>query len=347
MGELKGVIVEERQRFTLVEARGSLHTPGFAEAIEIGLSASPKVIPSRFFYDEIGSELFERICDLPEYYLTRAEREILQTHAADILADSPTDLTLVELGSGSAVKTKLLMEELLKTHARLRFTPIDISRSAIEACASHLLQTFDDLEILAVASDYHSGLSILKARNSGPELILFLGSSIGNFHRQDASTFLKGVAEAMSNGDRLLVGIDLRKDASVLEPAYDDAEGVTAQFNLNLLGRINHELGGRFDVGAFDHKAIYDVDAGRIEMYLVSAAQQTVRIESLDLEVDFEAGESIHTEDSYKYSLEEIDALVAGVGLEMNGQWFDSEKRFSLNRMKKDSGPEIRDLGTG
>lgn len=333
---MNSAVVDEKPRLSVIEAADSPQdTDGFAKAVVDGLTAERKSIPSRFFYDEIGSGLFEKICDLPEYYLTRAEREILTTRAGDILADAPADLTLVELGSGSAVKTRLLIEELLSSRERLLFTPIDISRAAIEDSADRLLSDFDTLKIVAVRSDYHTGLSILKQRNTGPELILWLGSSIGNLDRDEAATFLQGIGTTMSPDDRLLVGIDLRKDASVLEPAYDDAQRVTARFNLNLLDRINRELGGRFDPGTFEHRAVYDPDWGRVEMHLVSRVCQTVAIDGMGVEIQFSKGETIHTENSYKYSLDEIDEVMQAAGLVRNGQWFDSEGRFSLNRMRK------------
>jgi dimethylhistidine N-methyltransferase len=336
MREVNSVVIGERPRFRLIEAADARsRLDRFAEAVADGLTAERKSLPSHFFYDEAGSRLFEQICDLPEYYLTRSETEILNRYAGDILADAPDDLTLVELGSGSAVKTRLLIEELLQSHDRLVYTPIDISRSAIEDSAERLIRDFEHLEIVGVRADYHTGLSILKQRNQGSELILWLGSSIGNLHRRDATTFLAGAAETMSDEDRLLIGVDLRKDRTILEPAYDDSQGVTAQFNLNLLSRINDELDGRFDLDAFEHKAVYDEVEGRVEMYLVSTEKQTVRIGALSVEVVFSEGETIHTENSYKYSLEEIETVTTQAGLEINGQWFDSEKRFSLNRMKK------------
>ncbi len=335
---MESMVVGERQRFKVIEAANTADGDGFAEAVADGLTADRKSLPSRFFYDEIGSGLFDAICELPEYYLTRSEREILVTHAGDILVNAPDDLTLVELGSGSAVKTRLLIEELLRTRDHLHFMPIDISRTAIENSADGLLPDFEALEMVAVRADYHTGLSMLKELNSGPELILWLGSSIGNLHRADATTFLSEIVGTMSREDRLLIGIDLRKEISILERAYDEPKGITAQFNLNLLGRINRELGGRFELDTFRHKAVYDADQGRVEMYIVSQTEQTIEIDALDLEVTFTEGETIHTENSYKYSLEEIDDVVTAAGLELNGQWFDSERRFSLNRMTKGVG---------
>lgn len=306
----------------------------FADAVVQGLGDSPKHLPCRFFYDEVGSKLFEQICNLPEYYLTRAETEILTTHAGEMISGLPDDVTLVELGSGSATKTRLLIEALLKGRDRLRFAPIDISQSALESSSRELIADHPGLEIMAVAGEYQDGIRALKDRNSGPELILWLGSSIGNLTRPEAVDFLRDIRASMSSNDRLLVGIDLRKSTELLEPAYDDAARVTAAFNLNILARINAELSGRFDLGAFDHLASYDEVEGCVRMYLVSSCDQVVRIEDLDVDVPFKAGERIHTENSHKYSLGEIDTLLEQANLVLENRWFDSQKRFSLNLMR-------------
>ena len=306
----------------------------FTDAVRAGLSGYPKTLPCRFFYDEVGSKLFEKICDLPEYYLTRAEREILINYAAEIVDELPSDITLVELGSGSAVKTRLLIEALLAQRNTLRFTPIDISKSALKKSSEDLLEDHPSLRILAVAGEYQDGMAALKEEISGPELILWLGSSIGNLTRPESFAFLSGIQKSMTPQDRLLVGIDLRKSATVLEAAYDDAAKVTAAFNLNILKRINTELGGQFDLSSFNHLARYDEEEGRVEMHLVSLSSQTVRIDVLDQAISFVKGEQIHTENSYKYSREEIDTLVSRSDLSLDGQWFDAQNRFSLNLMR-------------
>ena len=333
-------LVERTQRFRLIDRiNGYPSESDFSEAVRAGLTADPKTLPCRFFYDEAGSELFEQICELPEYYLTRAEREILTRHASNIVKNLPEDVTLVELGSGSAAKTTLLIEALLADRSRLRFTPIDISKSALESSSSDLLVAFDNLEIMAVLAEYRDGVAALKEENSGPELILWLGSSIGNLTRPEAIAFVSEIVGEMSEEDRFLIGIDLRKSKTVLEPAYDDAAGVTAAFNLNVLKRVNAEFGARFDLATFRHLARYDEEEGRVEMHLVSEMDQIISLNALDVEVSFEKGESIHTENSYKYSLDEIDDLVERSGLDLAGQWFDGEKRFSLNLLRKSNQP--------
>lgn len=319
-------------RFTLTVHGGTeALRAAFARDVRTGLGSSPKRLPCFYFYDDEGSRLFEAICDLPEYYLTRAEREILQMRAAELASRFPDPITLVELGSGSAAKTRLLIDAFIRRHEALRYVTVDISRSALENGATALLHDYPGLEVLAIAGEYHDGLRHLDAEAGRPKLILWLGSSIGNLDRLEAATFLYRVRSTMARRDRMLVGIDLRKDRAVLEPAYDDAQGVTAQFNLNILARINRELGGAFDLREFRHRAVYDEEAGRIEMYLVSRRAQSVRIEDLELTVPFAADEPVHTENSYKYSTGEIEELATRAGLAVEQQWCDAGRRFTVN----------------
>lgn len=320
------------RRFSLVVDAGVDGQPEtFARDVRAGLTAVPKSLPCRYFYDRDGSRLFEQICGLPEYYLPRAEREILEARSADVASRFATRVTMIELGSGSAEKTRILIEAFLHRHEALRYVPVDISRGALEESARAVRDAYPALEVLAVAGDYLDGFHYLGSGGGDPRLILWLGSSIGNLERPEAAAFLRRVRQAMSPEDRLLVGIDLRKDRGVLEPAYDDSHGVTARFNLNVLARVNRELGGHFDLEAFRHRAVYDAEIGRIEMYLVSTRAQRVRIDRLGLTAVFDAGEAIHTENSYKYSLAEIEALARGGDLRIDAQWLDSEGRFSVN----------------
>ena len=278
--------------------------------------------------------MFEAICELPEYYLMRVEREILLAQAGEIAGLFPEEIALVELGSGSASKTRILIEEFLRrqpSSAALRYVPVDISRTMLEESSQALLRDYPALEITAIAGEYHDCFPRLFAEAAGAKLILWLGSNVGNLDRQEAAAFLRLVGQTMSRQDRLLVGIDLRKDSSVLQRAYDDSAGVTARFNLNILARINRELGGHFDLNAFQHQAVYDEKIGRVEIYLASARAQRVSIDHLNLEVPFAAGERVHTENSYKYSLAEIEALAAASGLLLKRQWLDAGHRFSVN----------------
>jgi dimethylhistidine N-methyltransferase len=317
------------ERLTWIEAGTGLRDD-FARAVRDGLTRRPKALPCRWLYDERGSLLFERICELPEYYLTRAETEILRAHADELAARTAAGTSLVELGSGSARKTRLLVEALLARHGRLRYLPVDISRSMLRTSALALLGDYPGLEVTAVAAEYRAGLRAL--RDDGTrKLILWLGSNVGNFARDDAARFLQRLSAQLSADDRLLVGIDLRKPRLELERAYDDAAGVTARFNLNLLERINRELGGRFDLTAFRHQARYDDVAGRVDLALVSERDQEVTVGALGLTCTFVSGEALHTESSHKYSLDEIDGLAHAANLAVEAQWLDSRRRFSLN----------------
>ncbi len=314
--------------FTLTGTAREDHLSDFAEAVRAGLSGSPRSLPCRFLYDEEGSRLFEEICRLPEYYPTRAEDEILRDHAGEIAALFPAATTLVELGSGSAEKTCRLIEAFLKKGRGLRFLPIDISRSALEQSARALVARYPDLEVAGVAAEYEVGLHQV-AREDGPsKLILWLGSNVGNLDHAEAVGFLARVRKTMAPGDGLLIGIDLLKDQGILERAYDDPGGVTSRFNLNLLARINRELGGDFDLRGFRHRAVFHPDPGRMEMALVSLRPQKVSIPALGLDLAFGAGEAIHTESSYKYSPAEIRALAAGSGFTVEHQWHDRQNRF-------------------
>jgi dimethylhistidine N-methyltransferase len=317
-------------RFRLVELAGSDPVAEFAKDVAAGLTSEPKHLSCRYFYDREGSRLFEAICELPEYYLTRAETEILEGHAREIVSLFPGDLTVIELGSGNAVKTRLLLEALLPGR-RVRYVPIDICRPVLEESAANLLQCFPALEIVAVAAEYHEGLRHLRSESDRPRLILWLGSNIGNFTREEAAAFLRRIRDTMTSADRMLVGVDLRKDLAVLEAAYDDAAGVTAAFNLNLLARVNRELDGNFDLSAFQHRAVYHQELGRIEMYLVSTRVQSVMIGRIGMTVRFAAGETVHTENSYKYSIAEIQAGATAAGLQDQSFWQDAAGRFSLH----------------
>jgi dimethylhistidine N-methyltransferase len=320
--------------YRLVELSASDPVAEFAKDVAAGLTATPKHLSCRYFYDGEGSRLFSAICELPEYYLTRAETEILDRHSHEIASQFQGDVTVVELGSGSAVKTRLLLEALMPGR-QVRYVPIDICRPVLEESTTDLRKRFPTLEIIAVAAEYHEGLLHLQNECDRPRLILWLGSNIGNFTREEAASFLRRIRDTMTPLDRTLVGVDLRKDRGVLEAAYDDAAGVTASFNLNLLARINHELNGNFDLNAFQHRAVYNQDVGSIEMYLDSMRAQSVTIRRLGLTVEFAAGEPIHTENSYKYSLAEIRAVAATAGLRDQCFWQDAAGRFNVHLLAK------------
>lgn len=304
---------------------------GLAEDVRKGLAAQPKRFLPKYFYDELGSQLFEAICLLPEYYLTRAENEILERYADEIAASVGGPLTLVEMGSGSASKTRLIIEAVLRRQPQLLFMPVDISATALESSSRILLQSYPRLTIEAYAADYFAGLAELGKKPRRRTLALFLGSNISNFDRDDALRFLRALRRVLQKGDALLLGADLKKDPAILEAAYNDALGVTSAFNLNVLARINRELGGTFDLRGFKHRAFYNAEIGRIEIYIESLVDQTVRIANLDLEVNFAAGELIHTENSYKYDRAGIAWLANQTGFEHSHTWVDSTERFSSN----------------
>jgi dimethylhistidine N-methyltransferase len=304
---------------------------GLAEDVRKGLAASPKRFLPKYFYDQLGSQLFEAICLLPEYYLTRAENEILERYSDEIVASIEGPKTLLEMGSGSASKTRLVIEALLREQNELLFIPLDISATALESSSRILLQSYPRLRIEAYAADYFAGLAELAKTNRGRTLALFLGSNISNFDQDDAIRFLRAMRSVLRKGDALLLGADLKKDRKVLEAAYDDALGVTSAFNLNVLARINRELGGNFDLRAFKHYAFYNEQAGRIEIYIQSLMNQRVSIEKLNLKVEFSAGELIHTENSYKYDEGGIERLAATTGFKRTRSWLDSMERFSSN----------------
>lgn len=308
----------------------------FARDVREGLRSKPKFLLAKYFYDEEGSKLFEEITRLPEYYPTRTEAAILRENAARIRNALDGDISLVELGSGSSAKTKILLENILEEQAKLHYLPIDISPTILDETARHLDARYPRLTTIPIASEYGEGLrQATRFATHEPEaadrkLILFLGSSIGNFERHDAGAFLDTVRNGIGKDDALLVGFDLQKDRGVLEAAYDDDAGVTARFNLNLLTRINRELGGEFDLGSFRHRAYYNEDAGRVELHLVSKKQQSVLIRRLDEAFGFEEGESIHTESSYKYTLPIIEEIAANARFRVREVFTDSKSWFAL-----------------
>jgi L-histidine N-alpha-methyltransferase len=327
------------KRFALTHSDPDAHLDSFADAVEHGLGGDPKTLPCRFLYDAVGSEIFEEICELPEYYLTRAERQVLHDHADDIAGQFEQAVTLAELGSGSSTKTRLLIEAFLRRQPRLRYVPVDISPTMLEDTAQGLLGDYHALEIHAIASEYQEGLRHVGRETGQAKVIAWLGSNVGHCDRAAAARFLRSIRDAMAPRDRVLIGIDLRKQKEMLERAYDDAQGVTARFNLNLLARINRELEGDFVLEQFRHEANWREQEGRVELGLRSLQAQTVRIGALDMTVSFAADEWLHTEDSYKYSLAEIDTLCAAAGLEVGQRWTDARGRYTLDWLRPVEGP--------
>jgi L-histidine N-alpha-methyltransferase len=290
-----------------------------------GLTATPKTLPPKWFYDAHGSELFERITELPEYYPTRAEREILLGRSGEI-ATATGARTLIELGSGSSEKTRHLLDAL---DALRTYVPVDVSESALTLAGRALAEERPGLSVHALIADFTAALTL--PGTPGPRLVAFLGGTVGNLLPGERAAFLSSVRALLAPGDALLLGTDLVKDEEVLVRAYDDAAGVTAAFNKNVLSVVNRELGADFDADAFDHVALWDAGQEWIEMRLRSRAAQTVKIPALDLAVDFAAGEELRTEVSAKFRKEGVRSELAAAGLDLARWWTDTEGRFALS----------------
>jgi dimethylhistidine N-methyltransferase len=302
-------------------------TTAFAGDVIDDLSQHPKRLSPKYFYDATGSELFEQITLLPEYYPTRTELGILRDRAGEIAAIIPEGAALVEFGAGATTKVRLL----LKQCALGAYVPVDISGDFLKAQADALRKDFPALSVYPVAADFTAPFALPDAVKAMPKVGFFPGSTLGNFEPHEACAFLRSAREILGEGARMVIGVDLEKDERVLYDAYNDAAGVTARFNLNVMVRINRQLGGNFDTNAFMHRAIYNRDRHRIEMHLISKKAQTVRV--LGRSFSFRAGETIHTENSYKYSLERFKALAQGSGWTALESWTDSAGMFSVHAL--------------
>jgi L-histidine Nalpha-methyltransferase len=301
-----------------------------ASAAREGLTATPKWLPARLFYDAAGSALFEQITELPEYYLTRTERAILESFATEILQAAGPPLTLVELGAGTAAKTAVLIEELLRRQSRTMFYPIDVSPSALQEAVTQLGRQFPQLRVNPILADYTGGVEAL-SRISGRKLVLYIGSSIGNFEPDDSIRLLRRIRRSLQAGDALLLGADFAKSPKILIPAYDDTQGVTAAFNKNVLARLNRELEADFNLDAFRHVALWNRRCSRMEMHLESTVAQPVFIPALDLDIAFQKGERIHTENSYKYTTTMIESILRESGFKLEQSWHDRQKWFGVH----------------
>jgi dimethylhistidine N-methyltransferase len=328
------------------ESRLEIHQPvgvgdresSFAEDIRLGLTADPKRIPPKCFYDPLGSLLFEAICLLPEYYVTRAENKILLDHCETIIDSLDLPVRIVELGSGAATKTCVLLSSILQRQKDLEYVPIDISQSAIEQSTDALLHSFPGLRISAIVGNYESGLDWLHREMDewDPEVrtaAVFLGSSLGNLDPEEAIALLRRIRKVLRPKETLLLGTDLVKSADILIPAYDDALAVTAAFNKNLLVRINRELNGEFDLRKFRHRVVYNNELARIEMYLESVETQCVIIRDLDMEVRFAKGEIIHTENSQKFDGDRLWQLADDGDFVVRRTWKDPKAYFALSQL--------------
>lgn len=300
------------------------HADFYSEVIE-GLQAEPKSIPPKFFYDEYGSRLFEKICQLPEYYPTRTEQSILRKHARQIAEQLGQHAYILEPGCGSCEKIRLLLDTL-KPQA---YVPMDISRDFLQESAQEISADYPWLDVHAACVDFTAPIDLPFCPAEARKLAFFPGSSIGNFEPSEAQRFLQQVAELVGQSGGLLIGVDLKKDHAILNRAYNDRAGVTADFNLNLLSRINQELEADFDLQQFSHHAFYNASLGRVEMHLVSQREQQITIG--DHLIEFETGESIHTENSYKYSVTEFQSLGRRAGYRPVQVWTDADELFSVH----------------
>lgn len=304
-----------------------------ARDVRVGLLMKPKELAPKYFYDEHGSELFEQITELDEYYPTRAEREILENRSGEIVAAAGDPETLIELGSGSASKTRSLLAAMRDAECLKTFCPVDISEQITRDTADALVAEYPGLEVHGVVCDFERDLERLAADEGarGSRMIAFLGGTIGNFYPDHRRDFLSRIAALLGPGDRLLLGTDLTKERHRLELAYDDPGGVTAAFNKNVLSVLNREFGGDFDLGRFEHIARYDSREARIDIRLRSTRDQDVRLDALDLDVSFTAGEEMRTEISCKFTQNRLAQAYTASGLEMTGWFTDSNRDYALS----------------
>lgn len=303
-----------------------------ARDVRRGLSSFPKTLPPKYFYDDLGSQLFDRICDTPEYYLTRSEHALLR-RISDQLVQRPAPDDIVELGSGAARKTRLLLDAVARSGQRCRYVPFDVSESMLEYSATALLEEYPWLIVRGVVGDYERDLDALPAGDR--RLLLFLGSTIGNFDALSAIEFLSRIAKQLAPEEKLLLGTDLVKEQRVLDAAYNDAQGITAEFNKNVLRVINRELGGHFVLERFAHIAYFDPDKSQVEMYVESKVAQRVRIDRLDLEVKLDAGERILTEISRKFTRESATEMLGAAGFALESWFVSPDRHFALSLAKR------------
>jgi dimethylhistidine N-methyltransferase len=335
-GEVAGVMssvnpLAVAERFSLYRDPQPARVASFADDVRQGLGLRPYTLMPKYFYDDLGSALFEAITHLPEYYLTRAERDLLATYASEIVGAFDVPLELVELGSGSATKTRFIIDAILERQDTLTFHPIDISPDALIESSAALVAANEALHVSAYAGDYFGVLRSHRLKTRDRVLALFLGSNIGNFEPTHARELFALLGGTLKPGDGFLIGYDLKKNPETLERAYDDPTGVTAAFNKNLLARINRELGGDFDPRTFSFFARYDEIDGVVRSYLRSKRAQVVHIPSLGLDVDFDSGETIHTESSYKFTRADILALIAPFGFAERRTFTDTNGRYALS----------------
>ncbi|MEH2317166.1 L-histidine N(alpha)-methyltransferase [Nostoc sp.] len=321
--------VEKRLQIERLLGATQIVTPSAGSDVVKGLTQTPKSLPPSYFYDDCGSDLFEQICDLPEYYLTRTETTILQQFASEI-AKITGACELVELGSGSSSKTRILLDAYQNLGYPLHYLPIDVSGGMLESSAKQLLEDYPLLQVYALAGTYELALAQLLPRQLPSRMICFIGSSLGNLRPDECDVFFSQITEALQVGEYFLLGIDLRKPKQILEPAYNDSQGVTAAFNLNMLEHLNQRFQGNFDTTQFEHWAFYNESEHQIEMHLRSLRSQIVELRALNLKVNFALGETILTEISRKFDLNTIKQQLTAQGLLPLHVWTDPNQWFGL-----------------
>ena len=313
--------------------RASIQISPMAQDVAVGLTATPKWLSAKYFYDAAGSALFEEITRLPEYYLTSTECDIFHRYAREMLSTAGENLTVVELGAGSAAKSIVLLSELQRRQGTVRFVPIDVSESALDEAVSRVGEALPAVQVTPAVMDYTEGLDGV-GRSEGRKLVLYIGSSIGNFEPFQAGALLRKLRTSLNRGDAVLLGTDMRKPPSILVPAYDDSQGVTAAFNKNILAHINRELGADFDLDAFAHRAIWNSKESRMEMHLESLRDQKVTIPAILRTVSFRAGETIHTENSYKFTMPMLEAIAENGGFAVERTWSDPRGWFTVHLLR-------------
>jgi len=324
-------LIEDRLELFTDEKEDMLQA--FAADVVTGLESDQKYLLPKYFYDNEGSVLFDQITTTPEYYPTRTEKALLHSSLNELLDRIKGIEALVELGSGTSEKTHVLLRDLIFNRRSMRYVPVDVSDIIIESSKS-LIEQYDNLRITGIIADYEAGLSVLPYLEEKCKLLLFLGSSIGNLNRSERNLLLGQINDALDPGDHVLIGFDLVKDIHVLQAAYNDRAGITRNFNMNLLKRINRELGGEFNLDLFEHHAFFNEAASRIEMHLISTRDQTVRIANLNREFSFSAGESIHTENSFKFTDQMILELITKTGFSHVRTWKDPGAYFALTLIR-------------
>lgn len=330
------MITHLRQTFTSIANSMSdlelMISKEFARDIHNGFSQSPKQLSSKYFYDDRGSQLFAEIMNLEEYYLTDCEYEIFDTKAKEIIAAFLKDadgINLIELGAGNGLKTKLLLHQLSQQGANFEYSPIDISEEAMQSLKSHLRADYPNMKINPLTMDYFKALDILEQQADKRKVVMFLGANIGNYTQEEALDLFQQIKARLQPGDMIFTGFDLKKDPKIILKAYDDAKGITQQFNLNLLARMNKELGANFDLNAFDHYAIYEPLSGEARSYLVSLKDQDIHFDAVDKTYTFQKWELIHTEISRKFDIHQIDSMATTIGFQVVKHFKDKRQFFT------------------